>query len=145
MTNIQAAIGLAQTEMVEEKVEKKRWIGTTYNELLSGCPDITLPVEEPWAKNVYWMYGVLIEESFGVKKDDLMRKLTAKGVDTRSFFCPMSMQPAFQADNPTFPDVSGEYPVSVDLWNRGLYLPSGLPLTRAQIGEVAEKLLECRV
>jgi len=145
MTNIQAAIGLAQTEMVEEKVEKKRWIGATYNELLAGCRDVTLPVEEPWAKNVYWMYGVLVEERFGVKKDELMRKVTAKGVDTRSFFCPMSLQPVFQGDNPVFPDVSGEYPVSVDLWNRGLYLPSGLPLTRAQIEEVAEKLLDCKV
>lgn len=144
MTNIQAAIGLAQTEMVEEKVNKKRWIGAAYNELLAGCPDVTLPVEESWAKNVYWMYGVLINESYGVKKDELMRKLSAKGVDTRSFFCPMSLQPAFRGDNPSFPDVSGEYPVSVDLWNRGLYLPSGLPLTRAQIEEVAEKLMDCR-
>jgi len=144
MTNIQAAIGLAQTEMVEQKVEKKRWIGATYNELLADCKDVTLPVEEPWAKNVYWMYGILIEESFGAKKDDLMAMLTKKGIDTRSFFCPMSLQPAFREENDVYPDVRGRYPVSVDLWNRGLYLPSGISLRRAQMEEVAEKLLECR-
>lgn len=145
ITNIQAAIGLAQTEMVEEKVERKRWIGQTYNELLAGQPDITLPVEKPWAKNVYWMYGILIHDSFGLTKDQLMQTLTSKGVDTRSFFCPMSMQPVFQANDPRFPDTAGSYPVSVDLWHRGLYLPSGLGLTRPQMEEVAAKLLECRV
>ncbi len=144
LTNIQAAIGLAQSEMVEEKVERKCWIGKTYNELLAGQHDFTLPHEEPWAKNVYWMYGVLIEKSLGVTKDGLMAKLKQKGVDTRSFFCPMSLQPVFRHDNPLFPDVSGDYPVSVDLWNRGLYLPSGLSLTHDQIEEVVRKLLECK-
>ncbi len=72
LTNVQAAIGLAQTEKVQEKVDKKRWIAATYNELLSSQPDITLPVEEPWAKNVYWMYGILIDKSFGLSKDELM-------------------------------------------------------------------------
>jgi len=144
LTNIQAAIGLAQTEMVEEKVERKVWIGKTYNELLAGQPDLTLPVEEPWARNVYWMYGVVVGDGFGVKKDDLMPMLTAKGVDTRSFFCPMSLQPVFRGNDEKFADISGDYPVSVDLWKRGLYLPSGIGLTRGQMEEVVEKLLECR-
>ncbi|MEW6137426.1 MAG: DegT/DnrJ/EryC1/StrS family aminotransferase [Thermodesulfobacteriota bacterium] len=144
LTNIQAAIGLAQTELVEEKVERKRWLAKRYNELLAGQKDVTLPAEEPWAKNVYWMYGILIEHSFGVNKDDLMGMLRDKGVDTRSFFCPMSLQPAYRGSDPRFPDVSGNYPVSVDLWNRGLYLPSGLGLTESQLEEVVEKLLACR-
>jgi perosamine synthetase len=144
LTNIQAAIGLAQTELSEEKVERKRWLAKRYNELLAGQKDVTLPVEEPWAKNVYWMYGILIEDSFGVNKDDLMGMLRTKGVDTRSFFCPMSLQPAYRGSDPRFPDVSGDYPASVDLWNRGLYLPSGLGLTESQLEEVVEKLLACR-
>ncbi len=101
LTNIQAAIGVAQTELIEEKIARKRWIGQTYNELLTGTPDLVLPYEEPWAKNVYWMYGILLEESFGVAKDDLMKKLKEKGVDTRSFFCPMSLQPVFHGSNPS--------------------------------------------
>ncbi|MGB6064392.1 MAG: DegT/DnrJ/EryC1/StrS family aminotransferase [Desulfomonilaceae bacterium] len=144
LTNIQAAIGVAQTELVDEKVARKRWIGQVYNELLAGNPDLTLPQEEPWAKNVYWMYGILLEDSFGVTKDDLMGKLKEKGVDTRSFFCPMSLQPIFRGSDSRFPDVTGAYPVSVDLWKRGLYLPSGLGLTRPQMEQVVETLLACR-
>ncbi len=144
MTNIQAAIGLAQTERVAEKVARKRWIGQTYNELLAGQAELTLPCEEPWAKNVYWMYGVLIGAGFGASKEELMHQLKVKGVDTRSFFCPMHLQPVYQRAGPRFPDPAGDYPVSTDLWERGLYLPSGLGLTRAQIEEVVEKLLECR-
>jgi perosamine synthetase len=144
MTNIQAAIGVAQTEMVEEKVSKKRWIGETYNELLADQTDLGLPCEEAWAKNVYWMYGIVVQDSFGMAKEELMKQLKAKGVDTRAFFCPMSLQPVFKGDDPRFPDVSGDYPVSVELWNRGLYLPSGLGLTRSQIEEVTQKLLECK-
>ncbi len=144
MTNIQAAIGLAQTEMVEEKVAKKCWIGKTYNELLSGCSEIFLPVERPWAKNVYWMYGVVLRDSFGRTRDETMSMLRQNGVDTRAFFCPMSLQPVFRGKDPRFPDVSGSYPVSMELWNKGFYLPSGLSLTRKEIEEVCEKLLACR-
>lgn len=143
MTNIQAAIGLAQTETLERKIEQKRWIGQRYNALLGDCPALTLPVEMPWAKNVYWMYGVLIGDEFGVSKEAVMAKLKADGVETRSFFCPMHMQPVFQADDPRLPDTCGEYPVSADLWKRGLYLPSGPGLTEENLCEVAEKLLAC--
>jgi perosamine synthetase len=146
MTNIQAAIGLAQTEMVEEKVAHKRRIGHTYTELLANIPDITLPYEERWAKNVYWMYGVVLQDGFGRTKDELMQMLKKDGVDTRSFFCPMSLQPMFtnaEYSDPRFPDVSGDYPVSVDLWNRGLYLPTGIGITRNQMEEVATKLRKC--
>ena len=74
-----------------------------------------------------------------------MEELKAKGVETRAFFCPMHRQPVFQDENdPRFPDVRGDYPVSDDLWDRGLYLPSGPGLTQAQAQEVAEKLLACR-
>jgi perosamine synthetase len=144
LTNVQAAIGVAQVEMIDDKIYRKRFIGSTYNDLLVGTPDLTLPYEEAWAKNVYWMYGILVGDGFGRTKDELMEMLKDKGVDTRSFFCPMSLQPVFKGDDPRFPDTSGPYPVSVDLWNRGLYLPSGLGLTRVQMQEVVEKLLECR-
>lgn len=144
LTNVQAAIGLAQTEMVSEKVEKKRWIGQKYNELLADWPYVTLPVEEPWAKNVYWMYGIVIKPGLGMTKDEVMTKLREKGVDTRSFFCPMSLQPAYKGNDNRFPDISGSYPISVDLWNSGLYLPSGLPLTEDQINTVVEKLRELK-
>ena len=144
LTNIQAAIGLAQTEKVKEKVARKREIAQTYSELLQGQPDITLPWEAPWAKNVYWMYGVLIGNGFGTTRDEVMRTLREKGVETRAFFYPMHRQPVYQDKDRRFPDTSGRYPVSDDLAARGLYLPSGLGLTITQIQEVVNKLLECR-
>lgn len=144
LTNIQAAIGLAQAEKVEEKVARKREIARIYSELLRDQIDITLPWEAPWAKNVYWMYGILIGEGFGIGRDELMRKLREKGVDTRPFFYPMHKQPVYQSEDPRFPHISGSYPVSEDLASRGLYLPSGLGLSEKQIQEVVEKLLQCR-
>jgi perosamine synthetase len=144
MTNIQAAIGLAQTEKLKEKIEKKCWIGKTYNELLAGKPDLTLPYEAPNAKNVYWMYGILVGKGFGMKKDALMQALKNRGVETRSFFCPMHMQPVFQGRTiSNYPLTNGNYPVSIDLWERGLYLPSGLGLTLELIERVVEQLLHC--
>ena len=145
LTNVQAAIGLAQTEKVEEKVARKREIARWYAEAFAGTDDVELPWEAPGATNVYWMYGVKLGNRFRRGRDGVMSAMKEKGVETRAFFCPMHRQPVFQGgDDPRFPDTSGAYPVSDELWNRGLYLPSGLGLTRDQVGEVVEKLLGCR-
>jgi perosamine synthetase len=141
---VQAAIGLAQAEKVGEKVEKKREIARWYAEAFAGVEDVELPWEAPGATNVYWMYGVKLGDSFRRDRDAVMAAMKERGVETRAFFCPMHRQPVFQRSDPRFPDVSGEYPVSDDLWKRGLYLPSGLGLTRSQVEEVVEKLAECR-
>lgn len=144
LTNLQAAIGLAQTEKAEEKVRRKREIAGWYLELLASCADVELPGEAAGAKNVYWMFGVKLGPRFAQGRDAVMEELKAKGVETRAFFCPMHRQPVFQGSDERFPEVGGRYPVSDDLWNRGLYLPSGLGLTRAQVQEIVGKLLECR-
>jgi perosamine synthetase len=144
LTNVQAAIGLAQAEKVDEKVERKREIARWYAEAFAGVEDVELPREAPGAKNVYWMYGVKLGDTFRRGRDGVMAAMKEKGVETRAFFCPMHRQPVFQMSDARFPDVSGEYPVSDDLWKRGLYLPSGLGLTRAQVEEVVEKLAGCR-
>jgi perosamine synthetase len=144
LTNVQAAIGLAQVEKVDEKVEKKREIARWYAEAFANVEDVELPAEAHGAKNVYWMYGVKLGDSFRRGRDGVMAALKEKGVETRAFFCPMHRQPVFQGKDSRFPDVSGSYPVSDDLWKRGLYLPSGLGLTRSQAEEVAAKLAECR-
>jgi len=144
LTNVQAAIGLAQTEKITEKVEKKREIARWYAEALSECSDVTLPWEAPGAKNVYWMYGVKLSDRFTQGRDRVMAQMKEKGVETRAFFCPMHLQPVFAGSDPRFPETRGDFPVSADLWRRGLYLPSGLGLTRAQVEEVTAKLLACR-
>jgi perosamine synthetase len=145
LTNIQAAIGLAQCERLDEKVARKREIARIYDELLKDQPGIQGPVEEQWAKNVYWMYGVVLGDEFGGAKEPVMARLRELGVETRAFFCPMHRQPVFrEGTDSRFPDIRGRYPVSDRLWERGLYLPSGIGLQTCEIEEVAEKLLKCR-
>ncbi len=145
MTNIQAAIGLAQCERIEEKILRKREIAKRYTALLATERGLTLPHEAAWAQNIYWMYGILLPDSYGRDRDATMRRLKEGGVETRPFFCPMHRQPVFQeGKDPRYPVTAGRFPVSDDLAARGLYLPSGLNLTDAQIHEVVEKLLACR-
>ena len=144
LTNLQAAVGLAQTERAEQKIARKRELASWYLEAFAGCPDVELPWEAPGAKNVYWMFGVKLGPRFPQGRDAVMAELKGKGVETRAFFCPMHLQPVFRGEDPRFPDIAGDYPVSEELWRTGLYLPSGLGVTRAQVTEVVEKLLECR-
>jgi len=133
MTNIQAAIGLAQLEKVEELVERRRENARLYRALLTGVGGIRLPIQREWAKNVYWMYCILIEGGFGRSRDELRAKLSEHGIDTRDFFIPMHQQPAlknlglFEAES---------YPVSEDISRRGMYLPSGSGLKEEEIRQV---------
>ncbi len=142
LTNIQAAIGLAQTERAQAKAERRREIAARYSALLADVPGLTLPYEAAWATSTYWMYGVLLDEApFGHDKAATMHALKEAGIDTRDFFYPMHQQPVFiEGDDPRYPDVSGAFPVSAGLYARGFYLPSGLGLTDAQIVYVAETL-----
>ena len=145
LTNLQAAIGLAQCEKLEEKIERKRTIARWYAERLTQEPGLVLPPEAPWAKSVYWMYGVLLQPSFGCTRDQLMRRLKEEGVETRAFFHPLHLQPVFMnGQDPRFPDLRGPFPVAERLGRDGLYLPSGLSLTEAQVEEVAGALRRCR-
>jgi perosamine synthetase len=141
MTNIQAAIGLAQLESIDRFVEMRRTNAQLYNKLLKGVPGMTLPKEKKWAKNVYWMYCIVIEDEFGMSRDDLMAFLRQKGVDTRTFFIPMHVQPAFK----NMGLFEGEhYPISEQLARKGLYLPSGSGLTEEQINSVCEAVMEAK-
>lgn len=144
LTNIQAAIGLAQTEKLDFAVARKREIAREYLEQLQGFEHVTLPVERPWAKNVYWMFAILINDGLGRSKDQVMEALREQGIDSRSFFYPVSSQPALTGQDPRFPDVNGSWPVSEELSRRGLYLPSGLGLTNDQIRFCADTLKSLR-
>lgn len=138
MTNLQAAVGLAQTERMDEIVERKRWIGQSYMERLSGIPGLQLPAEKPWARQVYWMFGVVLEEQVGLDAAELAKRLAERGVQTRPFFLGMHRQPAL-LDRGLFKSAS--LPISDRLAQRGLYLPSGLALTQEQIDQVSEAVI----
>lgn len=141
MTNLQAALGVAQLEEVKKYIQKKRWMAALYNERLSKIKGLTLPIEHSWAKNVYWMYGILVEKEFGVTRDEFMKKLLERGIDTRTFFIPMHKQPALKQ----LGLFKGEkYPVSDEIGNRGLYLPSGLAITEKQIKIVCKAIRDIK-
>jgi len=139
LTNIQAAIGLAQLERIDELVEKKRWIGQTYNEKLKNIPGLSLPTEELWAKNVYWMYGVVLKKELGLTAEDMINKLAERRIQTRPFFYPLNKQPAFEKFT-WFKKVS--LPISENLYHYGFYLPSGMTLTDEKIIRVVDSLKE---
>ncbi len=139
MTNIQAAIGLAQFEQIDHFVEARRRNACLYNNRLKDIPGVRLPPEKEWVKNVYWMYCILIEDRFSISRNELMIKLREKGIDTRTFFIPMHQQPAFL----NMGLFKGEgYPVAEDLSREGLYLPSGSGLTEEQIKQVCDAISE---
>ena len=137
LTNIQAAIGLAQLERIEEHVEKKRWMANAYTERLKDIPQLQLPVEMGWAKNVYWMYGIVLSDDVPFDAAEFAQRLRVEGVDTRPFFLGMHEQPIF-LENGLFRDI--QFPVADSLARKGLYLPSGLTLTSSQIDLVSLKV-----
>lgn len=137
LTNLQASIGLGQLERIDEIIAKKRWMGKAYTERLQGIPGLQLPVEETWARQVYWMYGVVLDESTGMNAVQFAKQLKEKGIETRPFFLGMHEQPVFR-DMGLFLDE--KYPVSERIARQGLYLPSGLSLTEKQMNFVCHTI-----
>jgi perosamine synthetase len=135
LTNLQAALGVAQIERFDEILERKRWMGKAYTERLKDIAVLQLPVEEPWAKQVYWMYGLVLDESTHMDAAEFARKLQELGVQTRPFFLGMHEQPVF-LERGLF---QGEhYPVAERIARQGFYLPSGLALTLEQLEQVCD-------
>lgn len=140
MTNLQAALGVAQLESLEKSLIKKREVGHFYNELLHDCPYLELPpVEVDYAQNIYWVYGMTLSDSFPYNAAWVMDKLGARKVGTRPFFYPMHQQPVFRARG-WYLDES--YPVAERMAERGFYIPSGLGITHDQQITVAQALKE---
>ncbi len=139
MTNLQAAVGAAQMERIEEFVDIKRRIGASYNKQLKDAEWLQKPVEREWAKNVYWMYGIVLAESSGFTADAFASRLKEMGIGTRPFFLGMHEQPVFHKMG-LFKDE--QYPVSEKIARQGLYLPSGLTLTADEIDEVVRAVNE---
>jgi perosamine synthetase len=134
LTAYQAAMGVVQVKKLPEVVEAKRRMAARYRQALGGIPGLQLPAEANWARHVYWMYGIVVEPEFGMTRDELAVQLTQKGVETRTFFCPMNSQPCFDS-MANFRSV--QTPVADMLWRCGLYLPSSHTLSVEQIEFVA--------
>jgi perosamine synthetase len=135
LTNLQAALGLAQLERMEEIVARKRWMGKEYGLRLKGTKSLQLPAEEPWARSVYWMYGVVLSDEVDMDAVQFGQRLRERGVDTRPFFLGMHEQPVLKKRGLFHNE---NYPVAERLARRGLYLPSGLSLTENQLQDVCD-------
>ncbi len=130
MSNLQAAVGVAQLERLDEFVARKRRMGRRYSELLAGVPGLELPVARtPYAENVYWVFGVVLTDEVPFDAEEAMRRLAARGIGTRPFFYPMHQQPVFRRMGLFAAD---RHPVAERLAARGFYLPSGLALREEQ-------------
>ena len=133
LTNLQAAIGVAQVDRVEDHIRRKRKMAGIYRDRLSDLSQISLPVEREWAKNVYWMYCLVLADDVGFDAVEFARRLRARGIDTRPLFLGMHEQPVLR-ERGLF--AGSSYPVTERLARRGLYVPSGLTLTEAQMDRV---------
>jgi perosamine synthetase len=132
MTGYQAAFGLVQLGRFDEVLRRKRQVADWYRQYLQGIPGIMLPADCEGGRHVYWVYGILVDP--GLQRRVVMAWLQNAGVATRTFFCPMNLQPCFKE----IPEcVSVSCPVAEELWERGFYLPSGPNLTEQQIEQIS--------
>jgi len=133
MTNIQAAIGLAQMEGIDKALTDRETLAGWYNGALTDLQDrIVLPTQAKWAKHVFWMYTVFLLDGDEDKRDQVMERLDEMGIETRPVFYPMHVMPPYQEES--------SYPVA-DLWSqRGINLPTHQDLTRADVERVARSL-----
>ncbi len=138
MTNLQAALGLAQLERLDEFIARKRAMGAAYTARLREVPGLQLPLAvTDYAENIYWVYGVVLDEAVGFDAEEAMRRLGKAGIGTRPYFWPMHEQPVLKGMG-LFKDIS--CPVAERLARRGFYVPSGLALTESQIDRVGKVL-----
>jgi perosamine synthetase len=138
MTNIQAALGVAQLEQINTIKQKKRWIGYKYNEFLKNFENINLPIPRTsYCENIYWVYAITLKYNCSKTTKQVMSELKELKIGTRPFFYPMHKQPIF---NKMGLFLNDKLPNSEKLYERGFYIPSGLALTEMQIEEVSSAL-----
>lgn len=140
MSNIQAAIGVAQLEKIEEHLKLKREMGTSYQEKLCGVEGIQLPVAKTvYAENLYWVFGIVLDNHISMNAEEMIARLSERNIGCRPFFYPMHMQPVFKKMG-LFKNE--RYPVAERLGERGFYVPSGLTVSEEQRQYVAEQIKE---
>lgn len=133
-TNLQAAVGLAQLERLDEFVEKKREMGQYYTERLKDVDGLTLPMEKTeYADNIYWVYGIVLDRNISAENRDIQRLLAEEEIGSRTFFWCIHEQPVYQNQRMFLGE---RYPQAEYLARKGFYIPSGLALTEEQMERV---------
>jgi perosamine synthetase len=138
MTNIQAAIGCAQLENIDWHVQQRIRIAGLYcDNLKSHSNLLSLPIQKNWAKNVYWLFSILLKDVTEGKRDEIMKRLVQKGIETRPFFYPMHILPPYQHLQPHL-----EFPVANRISAQGINLPSYGSLTADEISYISNSLVD---
>jgi perosamine synthetase len=134
MTNLQAAIGLAQLEQIELFLNKRKSLAQSYTAGLKDLPGLTLPPALPWAETVCWMYSILVNaEEAGISRDNLMLALKREGIETRPFFYPLHLMPPYRSND-------RDYPVSEAVSSEGISLPSSNKLSLSETERVTDTI-----
>lgn len=139
MTNLQAAVGAAQMTHVREILKQKRAIAKYYLQHLKNIPEISLPVEKPYAYNVYWMFNIVLKGKLAGRRKWFMRELRKRGVDTREDFVPFNQQKIFIAQGLTKP---ADCPVINRIYKNALYIPSGTRISKKELAHVVKVITE---
>ena len=141
MTSMQAALGLAQLERIDELIERKRQIFNWYKSELDGCASLTLNYEHPGTKNTFWMVTILLDKGFALDKSQLMQRMAQKKIDCRPFFHPLSSLPAYR-NSRSAQQAFLRNPVSYGISPLGVNLPSGMDLTQLKVKYICDTLKE---
>jgi perosamine synthetase len=137
MTNLQAAVGAAQVDKLDMLIARRRQLAAWYQEAFKDLVErglVTLPPGMPWAKSVYWMYSILVEDRFGTSRDELINSLKERGIETRPLFYPLHLMPPYQRRN------SRAFPVAEEVGRKGINLPSGPRVTKEQVIEITNSI-----
>jgi perosamine synthetase len=139
LSGMQAALGLAQLERIDELIARKREIFGWYQTALEGFEGITLNSEAASIRNTYWMVTAIIDERFGLGKEELIAALGQEGIDSRPFFYPLSSLPAY-ASWPQAQGARSRNRIAYSISPRGVNLPSALSLTQEKVRYVCDRL-----
>jgi len=137
MTNIAAAIGLAQLERVQWQLDRRRELAAWYREELGNVPVLTCQAERPGASHAWWMFSALVNEGTA-DRDGVMEAMRRRGIETRPIVHPLHTLPPYQEGS-----AGQAFPVAEAIARAGINLPTFAGLTRGQVREVCDALLEC--
>jgi perosamine synthetase len=132
LTNMQAAVGVAQMTRIDEVIRRKREIAHQYAQELADVPGLVMNIERPGSRSVFWMVSMLIEAPFGLSRDELVVALRQEGIDSRPFFHPLDTLPPYRTNEPC--------PIALRLGRTGINLPSSPTLTHSQVSRICATL-----
>ncbi len=135
LTNLQAAVGVAQMEQLDGFIEKKTAMARAYDAIFEPLKGVERQAVAPWAKSVYWMYTILLNDEFGLPRDEFRSKMLQSGIETRPTFYPLHEMPPYRSFGG-----KRSFPVSERISRRGLNLPSSVRLSGDDIKRVGDAM-----